>query len=80
MPDPRVVKIQVPDLRTVIVTFEREMADTADLVNPLAYRLIGGARVVTAVRINGTQVQLRTNRRLRRDVLYTLTVLANPGS
>lgn len=77
---PIVVKIETPDLRTLIVTFEREMLDNADLVNPRAYVLTGGARVVSAVRLNATQVRLRTSRKLRNRRAYQLTVLANPGS
>lgn len=67
-----------PDLRTLLVTFTEEMTDNADLVNPAAYLLSGGARVVSAARVNGTQVVLRTARDLRNETEYLLTVDPNP--
>jgi hypothetical protein len=76
---PLVTKIETPDLRTIVVTFEREMEDNADLVDPRAYVLTGGARVTSVIRLNATQVRLRTNRKLRNRRPYLLTVRANPG-
>lgn len=62
-----------------MVTFEREMLDNADLVNPTAYRLSGGAVVTSVVRLNATQVCLRTRRALRGRETYWLTVIAEPS-
>jgi hypothetical protein len=77
---PYVIKIESLDLKTLLATFDREMMNNADLVNPRAYILTGGARVVSVVRLNGTQVRLRTSRKLRNRKEYKLTVRANPGS
>lgn len=74
MAAPLVTTVEALDLRTIVVTFEREMVDNADLVNPAAYRLTGGAVVVSAVRLNATQVCLRTRRALRGRAVYELTI------
>jgi hypothetical protein len=79
LPGPTVARIEVLDLRTLLVTFSADMADTADLVNPLAYKLTGGARVTGVTRLNPRQVRLRTGRDLRNRATYWLTVLADPG-
>jgi hypothetical protein len=80
MDDPQVTRIQTPDPRTIVITFEREMLDNADLVDPYAYLLNGGVCVLSVERLGRTQVKLTTNQDLKTLRHYLLTVLANPGT
>lgn len=77
--NPTVLSVETtPDLRTLLVTFSEEMVDNADLVNPAAYTLSSGARVLSATRVDERRVLLRTARDLRDNLDYLLTVDPNP--
>jgi hypothetical protein len=75
---PRVSQVVPTGSRTVEVSFNRDLQDNADLVNPGAYAFTGGLRAETVERVAANKVRLTLNRLMERRRTYLLSVKANP--
>lgn len=75
---PEVIEIVQDGERRLIVTFNREMLNNTDLVNPNAYSLTSGVRVANVQRIAENKVILTTSHKLRAGRRYELRVNAVP--
>jgi hypothetical protein len=62
----------------MLVTFNREMADNADLVNASAYTFSGGLHAEIVTRAAANQVRIVLNRNTNPGEYYLLSVKANP--
>jgi hypothetical protein len=75
---PRVSSIEMLDARTMTVTFNREMDDNGDLVNPSAYSFTGSIRAEIVQRTAPNAVKVILNRATNPGEYYLLSVKANP--
>ena len=75
---PRVTQVTPKTVRTVEVSFDREMEDNADLLNPSAYVFNGGLRADLVEKIDPSSVRVTLNSLMTPGQEYLLSVKANP--